>query len=502
MRKRRILCAVLALLLFVTSVPVMRAEAASGSKLIALTFDDGPSAYTSSLLDACQRYDAHVTFFMTGQNGACGVSNYKSLLERMVDEGHQLANHTWSHPNLTNLTADAIRYQINSVNSYLYEAMGGTYQTFVRTPGGSSNDLVKSTIQAPLIYWSVDTQDWKYRDSSYVYNYIMNHAYDGAIILLHDIHKTSVEAAIPAIRDLKAKGYELVTVAELLRRRQVTPQNGVWYYSATNQGTTLPAYQEPEITIKQKSDSNIVKLSTDDTGVSLYYTTNGARPNLSSKKYDGAFEAYGGTTITVIGIDKYGTRTEPVSETVLFRDVEEPAYYYYGPVYWAAKKGITYGRATTNYTTFDPEATCTRREIVTFLWRLAGCPEPSSMESPFKDVTDTEAYYYKAVLWAAEKGITYGRAATNYTTFDPKATCTRREIVTFLWRYAGRPNPTSAESGFTDVADADAYYYKAVLWAVEKGITTGKGSTNYTTFDPSGRCTRAMAVTFLYRYAR
>jgi len=189
--------------------------------------------------------------------------------------------------------------------------------------------------------------------------------------------------------------------------------------------------------------------------------------------------------------------------TVLFGDVTDDSAYYYTPVYWAYNHDITTGRH--GGAIFDPSATCTRAEIVTFLWRHAGRPEPSKEllnHNPFADISKKD-YYYKAVLWAYENDITTGRREKNEDgslNFDPSGTCTRREIVTFLWRYAGKPSPSSLESKFTDVTDSSAYYYKAALWAVEQGITTGKRATNYTTFDPLGYCTRGMAVTFIYRY--
>lgn len=182
-----------------------------------------------------------------------------------------------------------------------------------------------------------------------------------------------------------------------------------------------------------------------------------------------------------------------------FDDITDPERYYYEAVYWAAGRGITNGRSGANL--FDPSATCTRREVVTFLWRMAGRPEPSSLESPFTDVTNPEAYYYKAVLWAAETGITVGRASTNYTTFDPNAPCRRGEVVTFLWRYAKWP-PASETGTLTDVTDPEDYYYTAIYWALENRITYGRAATNYTTFDPMDECSRAMIVSFLYRYAR
>ena len=169
-----------------------------------------------------------------------------------------------------------------------------------------------------------------------------------------------------------------------------------------------------------------------------------------------------------------------------FVDVKSDAYYY-DAVMWAVQNGITGGKDATH---FAPNETCTRAQAVTFLWRAAGSPAPKSTVNPFVDMKPG-AYYYDAVLWAVENGITKG---TTDTTFSPNATCSRAQIVTFLWRSqkspaAGTVNP------FTDVA-AGTYYNNAVLWAVEDGIT---GGTTATTFSPNNNCTRAQIVTFLYR---
>ena len=171
-------------------------------------------------------------------------------------------------------------------------------------------------------------------------------------------------------------------------------------------------------------------------------------------------------------------------ETLDFADVSTDAYYYEA-VKWAAKKGITGG---TGDGTFNPNGSCTRAHIVTFLWRAAGSPEPKSTVS-FADVP-ADSYYAKAVAWAVENGITLG---TGDGTFSPNATCTRAQSVTFLYRALGTA-PTTV-NGFTDVT-ADAFYADAVAWAVESGVTNG---TSASTFSPNNGCTRAQIVTFLYR---
>ena len=178
-------------------------------------------------------------------------------------------------------------------------------------------------------------------------------------------------------------------------------------------------------------------------------------------------------------------RPQPIENP--FTDVRN-GQYYYDAVLWAVENGVTTG---TSATTFSPGEGCTRAQVVTFLWRAAGQPAPASSANPFNDVKEG-AYYYKAVLWAVEKGITNG---TSDTTFGPDDTCTRAQIVTFLWRYEGQPTPTSTNNPFADVKPS-AYFGSAVLWAVERDITNG---TSATTFAPEDTCTRAQVVTFLYR---
>ena len=169
-----------------------------------------------------------------------------------------------------------------------------------------------------------------------------------------------------------------------------------------------------------------------------------------------------------------------------FVDVPSGSYYE-DAVDWAVANGITTG---TDAAHFSPDGICTRAQAVTFLWRAAGRPAPESRTMPFTDVP-ADSYYYDAVLWAVENGITKG---TSSTTFSPDDTCTRAQIVTFLWRSEQSPAAGSSNP-FTDVS-ADAYYANAVLWAVKEAITTG---TTRTTFSPDAECTRAQIVTFLWR---
>ena len=173
-------------------------------------------------------------------------------------------------------------------------------------------------------------------------------------------------------------------------------------------------------------------------------------------------------------------------QTGVFVDVATGSYYE-DAVDWAVENGITKG---TDDTHFSPDGICTRAQAVTFLWRAAGSPKPETRAMPFTDVP-VGSYYYDAVLWAVENGITKG---TSDTTFSPNMTCSRAQIVAFLWRSEKSPAAGTANP-FADVK-SDAYYADAVLWAVKENITKG---TTSTTFSPNAGCTRAQIVTFLYR---
>ena len=203
----------------------------------------------------------------------------------------------------------------------------------------------------------------------------------------------------------------------------------------------------------------------------------------------------GGETTVTIRTRELGQETVNLVENVTmelplppnpFEDVEEGRFYYV-PVLWAVQNGITYGITDTYFGTEEP---CKRSQVVTFLWRAAGSPAPKSTENPFVDVKKG-SFYEKAVLWAVENGITVGTDATH---FDPDAPCTRSAVVTFLWRAKGKP-AASGSIPFKDVP-ANAWYADPIRWAVKNGITQGMTPTE---FDTNGTCTRGQVVTFLYR---
>lgn len=250
--------------------------------------------------------------------------------------------------------------------------------------------------------------------------------------------------------------------------------------SGTNYTLTFETNGGAAISSVSKTSGTVVDLS-------------GYKPTRDGYDFAGWYSDTALTTkVTSVTLTKsttvYAKWTEKtVQSTNPFIDVADSAYYH-DAVLWATERGITSG---TTGTTFSPGMICTRAQAVTFLWKAMGAPEPTSANCPFTDVS-ADDYYYKAVLWAIEKGIVKG---TSPTTFSPSATVTRSQSMTFLWRAAGETTSISANP-FADVSK-DAYYYNAVLWAVEKDITKG---TSDTAFSPDGGCTRAQIITFLYRY--
>ena len=185
--------------------------------MLALTFDDGPGSYTDRLLDAFAQHGGKGTFFMVGRY----ISSFPDTVCRMAEEGHQLANHSWSHAELTKLKPAAITAEIMDTRNKIFE-VAGVETKLVRLPYGSTNKTVRAVAEeteSTLVRWTVDPQDWRYRDADTVYNAVMERVKDGSIVLVHDIHPTTVDAMERLIPDLQAAGYQLVTVSELIEYR-------------------------------------------------------------------------------------------------------------------------------------------------------------------------------------------------------------------------------------------------------------------------------------------
>ena len=187
---------------------------------IAFTFDDGPGEYTDELLDCLEENNAHATFFMLGQN----VGSWESTVQRMADIGCEIGSHSWDHMNLYDLSMDSVAKEFSDTDAALEKACGQK-ASVARAPYGNWSDDIISTVGKPFFTWSLDSMDWSYLDVNKDYDAVMNgDLTDGSIILMHDIHEPSVQAAIKMIPELVQKGYKLMTVSELAAAKGVTLQ--------------------------------------------------------------------------------------------------------------------------------------------------------------------------------------------------------------------------------------------------------------------------------------
>lgn len=194
--------------------------------MVAITYDDGPSSVTGKVLDILEKNGAKATFFQIGSQ----VESYPDVEKRIDAMGCELANHTWSHKWLSSLDVDGINYQLDHTSDTV-ESITGVRPKLMRPPGGIYNETVQSEADMPMIYWSIDTQDWKTRDAKKTISAVLDHVKDGDIVLMHDLYEQTAEASETIIPELIKRGYQLVTVSELAQARGVSMENGKVYYS-------------------------------------------------------------------------------------------------------------------------------------------------------------------------------------------------------------------------------------------------------------------------------
>ena len=229
--------------------------------MVALTFDDGPkSDVGNALMDELEAVDGRGTFFVVGER----LEEHKEELQRMVDNGHEIANHSWDHDlSLTSKGVDYIRSEFSKTDDKLRELVG-IETTLVRLPGGKITDDVKAAVTKPMIYWSLDTEDWKSRNAQSVESMVDGHVVDGDIILMHELYSSTEEACREIIPRLHEEGFQLVTVSELIqfRNAEVSGGNGVQYQSFPPTETSA-AETEAESTAEESSTADSSEESTD-----------------------------------------------------------------------------------------------------------------------------------------------------------------------------------------------------------------------------------------------
>jgi len=192
---------------------------------IALTFDDGPYAPTTNiLLDKLKEYNVKATFFMLGSR----VEKYAETVKRVYAEGHQVGNHSYSHKNLTKVDEHQFNIEVNQTNDMI-QKITGEKPSVIRPPYGANNDIINKKIDMPIINWNVDTMDWKNKNSKMLKDHVLNNLKDGNIILMHDIHKTTIDGIIDIIDDIHNMGYRMVTITELAKIKGETLENGKVY---------------------------------------------------------------------------------------------------------------------------------------------------------------------------------------------------------------------------------------------------------------------------------
>ena len=492
---KRVLSFILMLTLILTMIPVS-ASAAKGDKLIALTFDDGPdSKDTPRLLDGLKERGVSVTFFVQGQSLEWG-SRYVS---RAYAEGHEIGSHSWDHPNLPDLSTESAMEQFTRSYELLDKICGEGADYLIRPPYGNSTAEFREKIGAPLIHWSVDTLDWETLNEYSVRDSILNEAYDGAIVLLHDIHATSVDGALMAIDVLLARGYELVTVSELYRRRGVELKDGERYYHLKPNGTDLGPIPEPKITYT--TDKKTMEITiTAGSDAPVYYTTDGSAPTTGSKIYSGPFTvdypcniravaAYklngsrSKTAVLAMGVtpcevpemqveDMHLILTHELENVDIHYTLDDTAPTYDSPMYTGPVEieGGHYIRAIAGGGFYAKS-----KEIRLY------CSENGNL---YADVKPTD-WYYRPIDSLVTLDLMNGVGEHR---FAPNTKLTRAMMVTLLYRCSGDDLGDAWEktSAFTDVKSGK-YYSEAVEWAYRNKIVNGDSPK---IFRPDGNITR------------
>ena len=477
---KRIVSILLMIVLLFTMVPV---ASASQSKLVALTFDDGPGVYTERLLDGLEVKGVKATFFCLG---SC-AQLYPDTVRRIVADGHQLANHSYGHPNLNELTVDGAVWQITRTNDILNEITGGSEYYHIRPPYGNTTAAIRSRLEAPVFIWSVDTIDWQVRNAEKVKNNILNQTFDGSIVLMHDIHAFTVDGILAALDTLIARGYEFVTLKELYRRRGVSLPAGQQQYSCKPNGTDCGPLDAPELMVQRYEESMELSFESPD-GAPVYYTLDGSDITYNSMLYtEPVIVDLPCTVRAVAAWDLNGDRGTEIQKEYTLPPAGEPAVWVEdGTVVFEAASDeeevyVCAGRRAypwreveiapdTWFTYYADGEGLTPTEPRTLLFTAQG--------NLVTDIQPTD-WYYTAMDHGAARGFFDGKV------LDPTGIVTRGMLAELLFRYDGM-NVSEIDMPFTDVAE-DAYYAEAVKWAFENEIINGVGNDRYDPDRPVSR---------------
>ncbi|MBQ4565197.1 MAG: polysaccharide deacetylase family protein [Oscillospiraceae bacterium] len=502
MKKMRILSVLLILCCLMTLIPVQayaQEEKSKGGKLIALTFDDGPGYYTASLLDGLAERGVKATFFMLGE---C-AENYPETVRRVFNEGHEIAQHTYSHPALTTKSNEQIRWQLDTTDQILDECIGMDLDYILRPPYGDRNDRVLSVIGCPSIIWSVDSRDWESLNSYSVCNTIVNNSFDGAIVLVHDIHRTSVPGALMAVDELLDRGYEFVTVSELYRRRGQPLEDGKNYFYCKPNGIDDGPLQAPEISSRIVAGACEITMTT-GSNAPIWYSLDGSFPN---QLYTGPIltdRSVSVSAVTALAVNR--GRSDITKKEITYHKLETPVLYsekgfFY---YQAVEQGVI--RYTNDGSSPVADSYLYEQGIPWFNGTLSSfvVSEDGSSDyvvhhvsengNIFADVSP-EYWYFDEIDRAATMQWLQGEG--NYI-YRPDGNITRSAFVTLLYRIVDQ---LGYDVSYTIPANnpdlqKDSWYFDAISWASEKGILTGYPDTS---MRPEAYITREMMCAIMER---
>lgn len=401
----------------------------NNNKLIALTFDDGPSDSSAWLLNQLKARNVHVTFFVCGKK----VEKYGAVIERAVADGHQVANHSWDHAYLDTLDKTAFNNEILNTDKVLTAVTGQT-NFLLRPPYGNYNANVLAWANRPLINWSIDTYDWAIHSQSDLTNRIVQNAKDGSIILMHETVPTTAQGVVDAIDILQKQGYTFVTVNELFARKGITLKNGVDYTCAPNNGidygktdTIDPFYYDESQLPSHWAYANINYVRNQRLMVGVNATKFAPEYPMTRAMFATVLARMSGESLT-----GYNNNFNDISNNT----------WYTNAIAWAASKNIVYGSGNGN---FSPNDYVTKQEVCVMMSRYAVYKDVTFSSDYTMTYADTQLIndWAKAGVAAMTKAnVVSGRTSRLGTAFDPQKYATRAEVATIITKFITAMNKT------------------------------------------------------------
>lgn len=420
-----IFAAIVAFSFFITAAQPLSATATTeenSGKLIALTFDDGPSETSAWLLNQLKARGAHVTFFVCGDK----LAKYGAITERAVNEGNQVGNHTWNHVDLDSLSESGFNYEVIKTDRALTAATG--QKNFIlRPPHGAYNSNILKWANRPIVTWSVDTYDWAIHSESDVTNRIVRNAKDGAIFLMHETVPTTAQGAIEAIDILQKQGYTFVTVNELFTRKGIQLQNGTAYSCAPANGIDYGEKNQSTPFYYDEKHLNAHWAAPYIAYVKKHQFMTGIGPDRFGPEYPMTRAMFATVLARMSGEDLNGYPNN-------FIDISNNTWYAKA-VSWAAAKQIVDGVGD-GY--FSPNAYLTKEQACVMLCRYAKENNVTLKGDSPLTYGDTQLIHDWAIpavtVMTAEKIIS-GRQSNLGTAFDPQKYASRAEITAMIARY-------------------------------------------------------------------